>query len=669
MLYLSLKVRFNNDYHSYIKYIKKYVFCFTSEEAARLNLSQVCDIKEERLDDEFNTIEKSFESEELFQDYDGCDEIDHVSDFEYETESHFLPLKSQQENSSKANFVPNNMNPQVVLERLSNSDIAMINNNEEHINHQSLMCDSCEEFFDNARALRLHKKSCTSSNNSLQSTSLKNALESFNLPEHEFIYKNPANGKDASRWFVTLIIPPYTYTKFKKDKKEGIVVFACNGCQNLPKRHLTSAKAELVEVDDEGRQKYRLITANQNHECQPSPVNHLHTKFLHNMQHAIMKDPQKKLFEIYQTEKNHLCEPLEDRMKEMFLAEVKPYRLFNTCYSNIRANLGITKSKDSLNDCDISTNKIPSMKVTNVVLEHRSQDLNNSNSDELDSNVNPQDTSMNFINSITELEQDEVKEESEELEDVEMPENLSSDNFQENVEEADSKKDLPEHEFVYRYVDQPKKWLTSLLVPPYVFLMKTEKENVGNLVYWKCKGCNSDKRGMLATSIIEQVSEDGKSHHRLISMDQNHSCQLPSPVNHLRTKFHCLIRTAIYENADKTLPTRQIYDQVMNEICDSLDPEKKELFLNQATSISYARMASKLKKFRLSLDPTNPFANQHWQCEICDYVTNSKKAFKNHKISAHKGVKPYQCMSCGKFFASKNRLAVHGNCGYTQSKG
>ena len=126
-------------------------------------------------------------------------------------------------------------------------------------------------------------------------------------------------------------------------------MFACNGCQNLPKRHLTSAKAELVEVDDEGRQKYRLITANQNHECQPSPVNHLHTKFLHNMQHAIMKDPQKKLFEIYQTEKNRLCEPLEERMKKMFLAEVKPYRLFNTCYSNIRANLGLTKSKDSLN--------------------------------------------------------------------------------------------------------------------------------------------------------------------------------------------------------------------------------------------------------------------------------------------------------------------------------
>ena len=62
-----------------------YFLFLPTEEAARLNLSEVCDIKEERLDDEFKTIEKSFESEELFQDYDGCDEIDHVSDFEYET--------------------------------------------------------------------------------------------------------------------------------------------------------------------------------------------------------------------------------------------------------------------------------------------------------------------------------------------------------------------------------------------------------------------------------------------------------------------------------------------------------------------------------------------------------------------------------------------------------
>ena len=234
------------------------MFFFISEEITRINLSQEYDIKEEiTFDHEFDTIDNNFDFEEPFQDYDGCNKMDYQSELDYESESHLSPSKSEQF-SPKINLVPKDMDPKVVLQRLTDSDMAMINNNEEQM-HQSLMCDNCEEFFDTSRVLRQHKKTCDSQSIASPISQSKDSIGTYDVPEHEFIYSNPTQGNNMNRWIVTLVIPPYTFSRHSQTKEKGTAKFLCNGCQSLPKRHSTSATAEMTNVDEEGRQKYMKL--------------------------------------------------------------------------------------------------------------------------------------------------------------------------------------------------------------------------------------------------------------------------------------------------------------------------------------------------------------------------------------------------------------------------
>ena len=481
--------------------------------------------------------------------------MDYQLDLEYESESHLSPSKSGKL-FPKIKLVPKGMDPKVVLQRLSDSDIAMINNNEDEM-HQSLICDNCEQFFDTARALRQHKKTCHSKNTEKSSPKVKDSKEAFDdVPEHEFIYSNPVNGKDMNRWIVTLVIPPYTYTRVRQNLERGTADFSCNGCRNVTKKHSYCATAKLVEVDDEGKQIYRLISAKQEHECQPSPVNHLHTKFLHSMQRAIVKYSQKKLSEIYQIVKDHFCESLEDWMKKMFLAEVKPSQLFNNTYSLMRANLGLSNGKNSLEDSDINTNKLKSVEVSNNVLKQESQ-------------------------------KDEMKEESELMGDVQ--DNSPLQNVQENSDEVD----VPEHQFIYKTPnrgDNLTTWIATLVIPPYTFARNKQMEE-NRTATFSCNGCKNDKNH--ATAELVEIVDDGRSLYRLISYNRKHDCQ-PSPVNHLHAIFLHNLQNAFIKDPQKKLSIT--YQIVKDHLCLSLDNKMQRMFLAEVRPcLSFRKCLSYIK--------------------------------------------------------------------------
>ena len=155
---------------------------------------------------------------------------------------------------------------------------------------------------------------------------------------------------------VTLIIPPYTYAL--KDTKKGFVTFECNGCKNMPDKQSTFATVKMVEYDAEGNPRYNLVSADQNHICKPSPVNHLHKIFMHHLRLSSIKDPKKKISEIYKTVRDELCASLEEGMKKQFLDEVKPYHNFDSTLARLRDTFApdqtrLYPSKPRLWQCDM----------------------------------------------------------------------------------------------------------------------------------------------------------------------------------------------------------------------------------------------------------------------------------------------------------------------------
>ena len=121
-------------------------------------------------------------------------------------------------------------------------------------------------------------------------------------------------------------------------------------------------------------------------------------------------------------------------------------------------------------------------------------------------------------------------------------------------------------------------------------------------------------------------------------------------------------------------PKRKIsetYKTVRDELCASLEEGMKQQFLDEVKS--YPNLKSTLARLRDNFAPDqtrqSPSKPQLWQCDMCDFDTKLYKQFKNHKRSEHRGIKPYQCTTCGKFFSSKSILKSHEASGHVQMKG
>ena len=133
--------------------------------------------------------------------------------------------------------------------------------------------------------------------------------------------------------------------------------------------------------------------------------------------------------------------------------------------------------------------------------------------------------------------------------------NSISDNEEEDDEFSDTEdivEKLPEHEFITSEKTVQtgknkgtKKYITTLLIPPYTFKRKADRKVGGNTIF-TCNSCAKLGYTNSATAIKVSENEDGKSEYELTRIPEAHKC-VPSSTAHLKKEF----TKALYDEVAK----------------------------------------------------------------------------------------------------------------------
>ena len=234
-------------------------------------------------------------------------------------------------------------------------------------------------------------------------------------------------------------------------------------------------------------------------------------------------------------------------------------------------------------------------------------------------------------------------------------------------EEMEIDPNLPEHEFVQKYIPYSSKncpkngsfrWVSTLIVEPYVYTVIRNRDDRQD---WQCSPCLTQKHRIGACSEIVGIGPNGKPKLRLKSVDTNHICNA-SPDNHLHTKFMNSLQNAIVQDPASNLQV--LYDKFKEELCQTLDSEMRELFLSRVKP--FATMSRNLYRLQKSLVPQQ--GRYRYSCELCEFQAANMDEYKTHKKKEHRGIKPHQCSTCGKVFGSKSNLATHEARGHKTFK-
>jgi hypothetical protein len=140
--------------------------------------------------------------------------------------------------------------------------------------------------------------------------------------DHEFIIKQVGD-----RNFVTLEVPPYLFKKKKDSNKDGgKVLFSCNGKGCQAYAHATK------HIKEDGEVSFSLLDIPKNHNCTPSPVQHLIKRFKKRLCEAIAKEPTRSMHDIYTVLRAEFTSTMSEDMKIAFIQEIPN---FESCNSNL----------------------------------------------------------------------------------------------------------------------------------------------------------------------------------------------------------------------------------------------------------------------------------------------------------------------------------------------
>ena len=115
--------------------------------------------------------------------------------------------------------------------------------------------------------------------------------------------------------------------------------------------------------------------------------------------------------------------------------------------------------------------------------------------------------------------------------------------------------EFPEHQFCTKEniiqtgpKSGTKRFLTTLLIPPYTFRRKTNYRNVGAKDVFCCTGCENRGYNNIAHGVVKDLV-DGKPEYELVLVPNHHECA-PTPVQHLIKLFskRCYEAVAIVSN-------------------------------------------------------------------------------------------------------------------------
>ena len=125
--------------------------------------------------------------------------------------------------------------------------------------------------------------------------------------------------------------------------------------------------------------------------------------------------------------------------------------------------------------------------------------------------------------------------------------------------------ELPTHRFVQeeKVVKSgkskgQKKYITSLVIPPYTFKRKVDKK-VGNTALFTCNSCEKlGYRGVSASAVKTSEDNDGKCEYELTRIPKEHKC-VPSSTIHLKKEFTKALYDEVAKNPLKSIG--KIYEE------------------------------------------------------------------------------------------------------------
>ena len=125
--------------------------------------------------------------------------------------------------------------------------------------------------------------------------------------------------------------------------------------------------------------------------------------------------------------------------------------------------------------------------------------------------------------------------------------------------------ELPAHRFVQeeKVVKSgkskgQKKYITSLVIPPYTFKRKVDKK-VGNTALFTCNSCEKlGYRGVSASAVKTSEDNDGKCEYELTRIPKEHKC-VPSSTTYLKKEFTKALYDEVAKNPLKSIG--KIYEE------------------------------------------------------------------------------------------------------------
>ena len=141
--------------------------------------------------------------------------------------------------------------------------------------------------------------------------------------------------------------------------------------------------------------------------------------------------------------------------------------------------------------------------------------------------------------------------------------------------------ELPTHRFVQeeKVVKSgkskgQKKYITSLVIPPYTFRRKVDKK-VGNTALFTCNLCEKlGYRGVSASAVKTSEDNDGKCEYELTRIPKDHKC-VPSSTTHLKKEFTKALYDEVAKNPLKSIG--KIYEETRTRFTSQLENEDEKL--------------------------------------------------------------------------------------------
>ena len=169
--------------------------------------------------------------------------------------------------------------------------------------------------------------------------------------------------------------------------------------------------------------------------------------------------------------------------------------------------------------------------------------------------------------------------------------------------------DLPAHRFVQeeKVVKSgkskgQKKYITSLVIPPYTFKRKVDKK-VGNTALFTCNLCEKlGYRGVSASAVKTSEDNDGQCEYELTRIPKDHKC-VPSSTTHLKKEFTKALYDEVAKNPLKSIG--KIYEETRTRSTSQIENENEKLTFLQDIP-SFRSVNPDLYRHRQSFIPKAP---------------------------------------------------------------